>query len=144
MFRICGAELDLIVPLVGEFLKDIGLAYDPSAFKKKQAALMAEGAGFMFVTMDGEKATGMIAFSVAEPIFSEEVWGIENAWYIVPEYRGGSAAIRLLNAYERFSKEQGATKLSMVHINKLKGEQLKKFYEKKGYKDLETHYIKEI
>lgn len=144
MFRICGAELDSVIPLIASFRGELGLPFDPETFVPKQKELMAQALSFMFVTMREDKVAGMIAFQIAEDLLSDLIFAVEQAWYVSESYRGGSDALRLYNAYEKFAKEQEAKKITMVHLYQGNEDGMEKFLTKKGYRKLETQWIKDI
>ena len=66
----------------------------------------------------------------------------EFFWYVKPEHRGGG--IRLLKAFEKWAREQGADRIIMTHLADSMPEGLKKLYIRLGYEELETNYIKEV
>lgn len=142
IFKLNSSEIPLIFPLAQEFRKSIGMGFSAVALHEKLGILMDQGMGYAFCTKKDDVIRGMIVFQITKDLCSDEVFASEIAWWIRPEFRGGSDAVRLLNAYESFSTDQGADYLSMVHLEGDNGDQLKRIYEKRGYRPLETQYIK--
>jgi GNAT superfamily N-acetyltransferase len=67
----------------------------------------------------------------------------ETIWFVAEKYR--NVGIKLLKELERVAKEKwGCAKLVMVYIGNSKPDKLHKFYERIGFRMLETHFIKEL
>jgi GNAT superfamily N-acetyltransferase len=65
----------------------------------------------------------------------------ECFWYVHPDSRGRGTS--LLKAYEQWADEQGCKKKIMVHLMDSMSDRLKNLYERKGYRAMEVHYVKE-
>ena len=61
-------------------------------------------------------------------------------FYVLPEYRGGPVALKLIRASEKWAKDNNYAKLSITLPNTTKGSFLKRL----GFKDSHTVYSKEI
>ncbi len=66
----------------------------------------------------------------------------EIMWYILPEHRGNPDAAKMFDAFEDWAKVKGADVISMVSL--AGNPTVAKFYERKGYKAVETHHLKFI
>jgi GNAT superfamily N-acetyltransferase len=93
--------------------------------------------GAVFVAQAGEVVVGMLAVSVAPHPMSADLVASEIAWWIEPERRGGSAAIRLLEAAEEWAADEGARSFQMIAPA---GSTLGRFYARRGYEQVETVY----
>lgn len=80
---------------------------------------------------------GMIAPSFLHP---GRLQCSELAWYVEPEYRGTTAALRLMRRYEKVARDNKCYYVSMVAIESLNPKATGKIYEKLGYTKLENHY----
>ncbi|ACF01845.1 GCN5-related N-acetyltransferase [Rhodopseudomonas palustris TIE-1] len=71
------------------------------------------------------------------------VWiASETAWWIDPAHRGGSAAPRMLDAYEDWARRQGCVFAGMAGMG---GDpQVAKLYLRRGYQTAETHFLKAL
>lgn len=107
---------------------------------------MLEGdEGVILVVDVGESLAGMAAASlVAFPFNRACVYAQELCWWIEPEHRGGSLALRLLKQLEISVKELGAERLMMVCVDGLKADSVGKFYERRGYQPQGRSYLKEL
>jgi hypothetical protein len=64
-------------------------------------------------------------------------------WFVDPEYRKGEG-LKLLSAYEAIAAKIGVKRMSIAHLLSDNNQTLNKLYVKKGYRPMETHYVKEI
>ena len=86
----------------------------------------------------GRPATGMIGGVIYEHYFNKEVVSQELFWWVTPKARGG-AGIKLLKAFEDWSKENGADKVMMISLEK---NDVSRIYLKRGYTALEQTYMR--
>lgn len=68
----------------------------------------------------------------------------ELAWWIEPEYRNGSAGIKLLRFSESLAKKQGASFISMASLQASMPEKVHKLYSSQGYEHAESTYLKAV
>lgn len=64
------------------------------------------------------------------------------AWYVNKESRIGRAAYRMLDYFEKWGKEKGASIISVADVPEIKD--LSRFYSLKGYGLKERSYLKEV
>jgi GNAT superfamily N-acetyltransferase len=67
----------------------------------------------------------------------------EILFYIKPEHRKGTMAVRMIKEMERVCKENDCTHLLMAHLHG-NNVNLNKVYDRLGYKVMESQYIKGI
>ena len=72
-------------------------------------------------------------------LLAQELW-----WWVDEDYRGSSAAIKLLKEAEIESKRMGAEKLLMLYLDGLEGAKMAQIYERLGYKPQERTFYKEL
>lgn len=94
--------------------------------------------GVVFLAEVDGQAVGMLAASVGtHPISGEPVAG-EVCWWVEPDYRGSVAAVRLLIAAQAWARdERGAASFQLIAPA---GSELGEFYERLGYREMETTY----
>jgi GNAT superfamily N-acetyltransferase len=85
---------------------------------------------------------GSIGFIISNDLHDGKKIAIETFWFVDPTYRG--IGKKLFNKFEAEAHKLGCEKLAMIHMVDSYPDTLKAFYEKNGYKLLESHYIKEI
>lgn len=99
----------------------------------------------VFVAEEGGQvigAAGAMAYGVwfnAKHKTAQELF-----WYIDPGHRGHSAPRDLLQALERWAAAQGCRTFEMGAIDSLKGEQVGKLYQRRGYRPKERLYIRRM
>lgn len=109
--------------------------YAPMGFDDEKAAgfirrLMS--VGLAAVAVDDGKIVGGILGDVVEPWYSKNRMGIEHVLYVLPEYRGGRAALMLVKAWVRWCLDEGATQIRPgVSTGCVAAEA---FYERLGFK----------
>lgn len=70
--------------------------------------------------------------------------GTEVAWWIQPEHRGGSIAIKLLKAIESRAKDLGIKYWSMAFMCSSMPDTVESIYKKMGYQKSEVIYTKRV
>ncbi len=97
-----------------------------------------------FVAEDAGKLIGACLVEIRPSWFAAwQLMGTELGWWIEPEYRSGRAGIRLQAMAEEWLVAQGASVLVFTGLAN-SPESVGRFYQKKGYRPLETHYVKVV
>ncbi len=66
----------------------------------------------------------------------------ETLWWIDPGHRGGTAALRMLDAFETWARDRKCAFCSMVGIG---GDPaVSRMYERRGYRAAEVHHLKTL
>lgn len=106
--------------------------------------LESENATF-FVAEVGSEIVGIAAMGLSLNPFSEVcVVAHELFWYVRPEFRGTTVALKLMNALESYAKDNDADCIIFVSIECEDSDKAQHIYERKGYKKLETNYIRRM
>lgn len=105
---------------------------------------LINGHGVVFVAEKGGNIIGGFAGGISEFWFCNSLHAFDYGLFILPEHRGGSAAIRLLSAFEHWAKAMGAVWCDIgittgVHTEKTAG-----MYEKLGYHQSGVLFRKEV
>lgn len=66
----------------------------------------------------------------------------ETLWWIDPAHRGGSAAARMLDDYEKWTATQGCKFVGMAGMGD--DPAVGELYRRRGYRVAETHYLKAV
>lgn len=114
----------------------------PEVFCSKWKALVDGGIGFIVGLFSGDKMTGVFGAVVVEDLNDGELVANECFWFVSPESRG--RGFELLLAYEEEARRRGAKRCSMIHLLSLQPEKLAEIYKKRGYRAIETSYLKEL
>jgi GNAT superfamily N-acetyltransferase len=92
-------------------------------------------------TVDWVLSQGALFVATAgDALVSGERVASELCWWVEPEHRNGSAAVRLLHAAETWAREQGAVVFQMVAPN----QRVEDFYQAMGYDRVEVAYQKRV
>lgn len=88
----------------------------------------------------GRSAVGVLMARTFDHPFGAGRWAKETVWYIDPSARG-RGAIRMLDAYEAWAREEGCTTIGMASLatNDVSG-----IYLRRGYRPAETHFTKAL
>lgn len=100
--------------------------------------------GGVFVAELGGLTIGMAGTYCVEHIFGFEKFAGDFVLYVLPEYRGSSAAKRLVRAIEAWAKEQGATEVLLGISTGVETERTAKLYEHLGYRESGRSLIKHV
>jgi GNAT superfamily N-acetyltransferase len=93
------------------------------------------------VDIDPGGLVGMIALFCAPHPITGEPYADELCWWVEPAYRRGNLGLKLLRCAERWATTKGATMLKMVAPE---GTDIGRFYERVGYRAVETAYQKRL
>jgi N-acetylglutamate synthase-like GNAT family acetyltransferase len=96
-----------------------------------------------FVAEDKE-IVGFICGAFHQQFFTQQKFASDMALYVEPKYRGGSAAFRLVKAFENWAKEKGA---SHIWLGQSVGQNIDattKFYERLGYDMVGVNTVKHL
>ena len=93
----------------------------------------------------GEDGKGGVIGVLSPSWLNPEILVVQElGWWVEPEYRGTTFAVRMLRAFEKEAKALGAEKVFMLSLEALSPDVLDKMYNKLGYMKLENIYIKEV
>lgn len=87
------------------------------------------------------RAEGVLMAAVSEHPFGPVKLARETVWWIDPQHRG-SAAVRMLDAYEAWASGRGCDFFGMAGMGD--DPVVAKLYLRRGYKIAETHYLKAV
>jgi len=100
--------------------------------------------GEIFVADRDGELVGFIACMVQPYFFSNRLKAFDMGFYVRPEQRGGSTAIRLVMAYEFWAKEMGAQDIYIGQTTAVDIERTLKFYAHLGYKPVGVNAVKHL
>lgn len=114
----------------------------PGVFCETWERLYAADMGVIFALWRDGGIIGAIGGAVYPDPNDGELVAMEFFWFVTAEARGRGLA--LLSRFEAWAKERGAVRIAMIHLNNLQPARLCELYHRRGYREIETHYIKEI
>ena len=98
----------------------------------------------VFGAFDDNKLIGFISGMHQEYFFSSNKKVSDLGFYILPEYRGSRAAIKLLKELENWAKSFGVEDLYLGQTTAINIEKTQKFYERLGYKTVGFNTVKHL
>ncbi len=93
--------------------------------------------GFALINKEG-KCIGVLAGKTVNIMVNNTKVFQEAVWYVDPEYR--MDGIKMLKTAQSILFKEGYQLMVMVCLHNSKTEKLHAFYERLGYKPMETHY----
>ena len=94
--------------------------------------------------IDGQ-IKGIIAGTIQPSSFDRnEKLAEEKIWFVSKDARGTKLGTQMLDFFEYCVKTKGAKKLIMANMESINDGVMKRFYERRGYRELETHFIKNL
>jgi GNAT superfamily N-acetyltransferase len=136
-------ELPSILPCADEFCKVLNWPLSGDKFLGFLSGLITRERGVVITAKD---EAGVVIGGVGGKLDDEPISGqpvaVEIFWFVTASHRGGTLGIRLLLAFEKWAKEQGAAHVCMVKMENSMPEAVDKIYQRLGYRKLETTYIK--
>jgi GNAT superfamily N-acetyltransferase len=87
---------------------------------------------------------GLILMGISQHYFSTYKWATDFAFFVLPEYRGGTLAVRLLREAERWAKENGADEITILHNTGIKMDTSERFFNGVGYKTCGHIFSKDL
>lgn len=135
-------EVKRLVDLGAEFYAESGLpgSFIPDVFTAFWTRFIESNVGEIFVIEERGHFLGTLGALYANDPNDGALVANEFFWYVTKEARKNG--LRLLDAYEESARARGAKRMSMVHLSNLAPDTLKKLYLRRGYRELETHYMK--
>lgn len=105
---------------------------------QRVAALLARPNVFCAFSIAGNGATTGFFLGVAQPLwFSGELHGFDLALYLKPEHRNRRTrdAVRLVQAFEQFCREQGCAEINLGSTAEIAPESARRLYAALGYQE---------
>ena len=83
---------------------------------------------------------GMMLGALATHNFGPALFAYDFAWYVVPEVRGSSTAIKLLRSFEKWAKDRGALEIHLGVTTNVAPERTGKMFKRLGYTHVGCNY----
>jgi GNAT superfamily N-acetyltransferase len=118
--------------------------FDTKIFLQTMKEYMAKRLGIVLCSHNEDfELTGAIAAALYPNVFDGALCASELFWYVWPGAAKGTGAC-LLDGFEEWARVRGATRITMAFMLHNMPERLAAFYERRGYRAFETHYVKAI
>lgn len=141
------SELPLCVRGGELFFKESKIPWEfkPDVFIERIGGLIDYGVAGVIGSF-GKDGTiqGALAFSLYNDVYTGAKTATEMWWFVLPEHRGGTVAMRLIREFERLAKMNGCERVCMIHLASLQKDRLSELYQAMGYQLIEHCYSKPI
>ena len=108
------------------------------------AALQYSHLVFLRVAIRGDEIIGVFFGLLETPFFSNDIIARDLLWFVRKDKRGSVFGIRLLREFERWAKENGASKIMLGQSTGVRIDETRKLYERLGYEVVGVNTVKEI
>lgn len=128
--------------LVKQMVKDVNYPFKVDMKKTLESGeAMVDNPLFFYWVAEAEgEVVGFLVAAVNQTIFSSEKIASELGWYIHPDHRKGTAALRLLKEYEKWADE---LECDYVTLSDVQGSMdMDAVYTRRGYKLEERTYVR--
>ncbi len=113
---------------------------DPGAVSRLVEMLLTHADATILVAERDGELVGMIGLMAYAHLMSGARIASELAWWVDPQARGSSVAVRLLQHAEAWAVAHGATALHMIAPD----DRVAKLYERRGFQRVEIAYQKSL
>lgn len=140
------SDMDVVVDLLTQ-MYEVNTNYKALEFsldRVEEVARQVIETGFAVMYEIGDSVVGVMAGVVYQPAFSRDLMATDLALYVLPVYRGGIIAIRLVAAFIAWAKQQGAKLISVGVTAGIDNDEAVKFYEIMGFKKTGTSLMMEV
>lgn len=138
-------EIPLCLPMGEHFFAEANLPGEWSGehFLAQWGGFYQLGFGRIFgAFLDGD-LIGVCGGLVAPDVCTGKPRATELFWWLEPEHRKGGLALRLMHAFEGWASEEDCEAVTFAFIHGTGREEvLDRWYRRRGYRPLETHYVK--
>lgn len=125
-----------------EAIKDYEQYIDESTFVDTVTKFRDQNARHSFLLVVDEKCQGVLSGFECKTTYNGKRVFQELVWYVNAPYR--KYGVILLRKAEEFAKTEGFDAMVMSLLENSKSDKLKTFYNRMGFKPMETHFIKDL
>ena len=115
---------------------------DESSWVGMWRDILTADVGVIFVASDDVQPIGAIGGIVHKDPTTGRMTASEMFWFVQPESRG--IGVTLYRSFEEWARQRHCVDIRMVHLSDSMPVKIKAFYEAIGYREVETHYVKEL
>jgi GNAT superfamily N-acetyltransferase len=114
------------------------LDYDPDKLTNLCETAVASNHSIMnvFIAVDDDVLVGMMGGTCFEHFFGNDKLAMEMFLYIHPDYRGGTASVRLIKKFEQWAESQGAVAVQVGVSTGLHPERTGRLYKALGFEEI--------
>ena len=137
-------ELPLLAGLAEEFFASSRFlkGFSLEQFCRVWRDLLATGTGVIFLLSDEDGIQGALGGVAYPDINSGALVATEFFWFVSPPASG--QGLELYRAFEQWARGRGCSEIRMVRLSDSMPERLRVVYQRLGFEEAETVYVKEL
>jgi len=120
----------------------------PEVFIRNWRRLLDSGNGDILSLWNGEEAMGGLGTVIGPDLLDDRLVATEIFWFIGEQYRRGTGAFRLIDAFHEWAKEKGAVETRMTHLlapdEDWRDCAFSRMYQKRGYRQIEVNWLRSV
>ena len=97
-----------------------------------------------FIAIENNKIVGFISGFAHEYFFSNRKKASDLGFFVLPEYRGSRAALKLVKSLENWANEMNVDELYLGQTTAVEMDKTRQFYERLGYKTVGFNTVKHL
>lgn len=120
------------------------LPFDADRLRKSFVGAIDDDRGVYFLALarsSGGDAAGGLFGTVEKPYFTSGVLAHDYAFYVRPDFRGSSAALKLLSAFRRWAQKRGARELHVYQTVAVDSDRFDRMMRRAGFEYAGGNYI---
>lgn len=121
----------------------LSLPYDREHMMMNFASALQDTSHNILVSVQGNEIVGFIWGTVTCLPWTPAKLGLDNIFYVLPEYRGRHGVL-LIRAYEEWCIQEGAGQISISVASGINVERTCKLFKRMGFKPTGYQYRKEV
>ena len=94
----------------------------------------------VFIAIRDGEPLGLYAGYLSKYYFSDELVANDIAWFVVKERRGSRVGLRLLDCFEHWAKERGASEVRIGYSTDINPDAFDSLMHKRGYSRVGANY----
>lgn len=141
-------DIPRILPMVRKFYTDsieaMGLPYHEESVEKSAKALAAQHLALYAETVDGELIGVLGGMVLPWPMDHNYIVFQEILFYVERKYGAFGIGHKLIDGIELYCKQSGISMVVMGALGNRNAIKMDNYLTRRGYKVMETHYMREV
>lgn len=116
------------------------LEFKPTRVLETFKAYLNDDNRACFIAYEEDKPVGLYAGYMTKYYFSDEYVANDIAWFVTKEKRGTRVGLRLLDMFENWAKERGASEVRIGYSTDINPKAFNSLMQKRGYNLVGANY----
>jgi GNAT superfamily N-acetyltransferase len=141
--EICPSDFDLLCALGRQMHAESSysaLEFSESRLREIFEEYLSSPNKMVFVAVRDGELLGLYAGYVSKYYFSDELVANDIAWFVVKERRGSRIGLRLLDCFEHWALERGASEVRIGYSTNINPTAFDSLMHKRGYSRVGANY----